>query len=41
MQKLTKRKKEEIRALADAWAQALVNLADRQREKTVSNPSSK
>lgn len=40
MPKMTKRKREEIRALAEAWHHALVALADIPREKTVSNPSS-
>jgi hypothetical protein len=33
--KVTKRKKEEIRALAEAWHQALVALASKNRKEAV------
>jgi len=38
--KLTKRKKEEIGAAAEAWHQAFVALAERTQEKTIPHTSS-
>jgi hypothetical protein len=36
---MTKKKREEIRALAEAWHHALVALANKPQKKTAPNPS--